>query len=110
MLQEFHFNGQYFQFSHNMLLQFKKFVLGEDVFFGVVKDTLQNIEDHQDIPFKTVDVDIHNAFHGDSKIFTVPVAGYYTVFADIMTLSGTIFGSGDIVFNLYSSFMGYLLQ
>ncbi|XP_063425639.1 uncharacterized protein LOC134709407 [Mytilus trossulus] len=143
--------------------QVKRGTSGEVAFSGVVKDTLQNIGDHQDIPFKTVDVDTHNAFHGDSGIFTVPVAGYYAVFATIMTHPGTRldflivkngqtigygyskghgysddevygtgstsaiinlaigdkiwvktngnyhFGSGDMVVELYSSFMGYRL-
>ncbi|XP_071160940.1 uncharacterized protein [Mytilus edulis] len=74
---------------HNILLQFKNFVPGVVAFFGVVKDTLKNIGDHQDIPFKTVDFDTHNAFHGDNGIFTVPVPGYYAVFATITTLPGT---------------------
>ncbi|VDI59367.1 Hypothetical predicted protein [Mytilus galloprovincialis] len=61
---------------------------GEVAFSAKVSDTLQNLGDHQYILFKTVDVDTHNAFHGDTGIFTVPVAGYYAVFATILTYPG----------------------
>lgn len=44
--------------------------------------------DNQEIPFKDITVDTHNGFHGDSGIFTTPVAGYYAVFATILTYPG----------------------
>ncbi|VDH88883.1 Hypothetical predicted protein [Mytilus galloprovincialis] len=66
----------------------KRATSGVVAFSGVVKDTLHNIGDHQEIPFKTVVIDTHSAFHADSGIFTSPAAGYYAVFSTIMTLPG----------------------
>lgn len=43
------------------------------MFFAKVSETLQNLGDDQDIPFKNVEIDTHNAFHGDTGIFTTPV-------------------------------------
>lgn len=47
--------------------------------------TLQNLGDNQEIPFKDIHIDTHSAFHGDSGIYTTAVAGYYAIFATIVT-------------------------